>query len=142
MQSTPNRLLVKYSICMCYTLMSYKGNVPWFDIPDKPAFFAVVDFLGLGFGFGSSSSSDKRPAKGSSSSNSVRYNVVVINTQSLNTVIFSPASSYEKCIHLLSVVITCSQLNSGVSSLGSITKQLGHCTMFLARNLTLKVQNN
>ena len=51
------------------------GNTPWPDILDEPAFLGVVDFLG--FGFGSSSSSDKRPAKGSSSSNSVRYSVVV-----------------------------------------------------------------
>ena len=50
-------------------------STPCLDIPDETAFLAVVDFLG--FGFGSSSSSDKRPAKGSSSSNSVRYNVIV-----------------------------------------------------------------
>lgn len=36
-------------------------------------FFDIVDFLGLGLGFGSSSSSDNRPAKGSSSSNSERF---------------------------------------------------------------------
>ena len=74
-KATPNRLLVKYSICMGYTLTSYMDNVhvPWFDSFDEPAFFAVVDFLGLDFGFGSSSSSDKRPANGSSSTNSVRY---------------------------------------------------------------------
>ena len=53
---------------------------PWLDIVDEPLFFEPEDFLGLGLGFGTSSSSDNRPAKGSSSSNSERFQSQLIQT--------------------------------------------------------------